>query len=207
MSEPLRNRIVGFERVPASSLVPHPQNWRTHPARQREALAALLDSVGFTGAVVARTLPDGRMELLDGHLRTETAGDELVPVVLVDLDDEEARKFLLTADPISGLAESDDSLLRELLAGMPALDPALLAGLQQSYGVDATPPAEPSAPARSAAEAKESTVKVVQLFLSASQHETFMDWTSALAEKYGTKTITETVLEAVRDAEAQVLSR
>ena len=63
----IRDRIVDFRRVPASSLIPNPSNWRTHPEEQRAALAGVLESVGIVDAVIARETPNG-LELIDGHL-------------------------------------------------------------------------------------------------------------------------------------------
>ncbi|HUY88912.1 MAG TPA: hypothetical protein VMV10_09275, partial [Pirellulales bacterium] len=69
-----RNRNLAVRRVKASSLAPHPRNWRTHPPGQRRALESLLEEVGFVGTLVACELPDGRLQLIDGHLRRETLG-------------------------------------------------------------------------------------------------------------------------------------
>ena len=64
-----RDRIVDLRRVLASELVPHPENWRTHPERQRRVLADLLAEVGIADAVIAFEREDGRLQLIDGHLR------------------------------------------------------------------------------------------------------------------------------------------
>jgi hypothetical protein len=39
---------------------------------------------------LARELPDGRLQLIDGHLRAATMPDEEVPVIILDLNEEEA---------------------------------------------------------------------------------------------------------------------
>src|SRR5712692_6579053 len=85
----VRDRIVGFRRVPARQLRANPRNWRQHPPAQRAALRALLDDVGYADALIARQTPDG-LELLDGHLRSEMTPDMAVPVLIVDVDDDEA---------------------------------------------------------------------------------------------------------------------
>jgi hypothetical protein len=110
-----RDRVVEFKRVKASELIPNKKNWRLHPEGQKDALSAVLGEIGFAGAVAARETPAG-LELLDGHLRTSMAGDELVPVVVLDLNDEEAAKFLATFDPLAGMALTDASALGNLLA-------------------------------------------------------------------------------------------
>jgi hypothetical protein len=48
-------------------------------------------------------LPDGRLEIVDGHLRAETAPEQMVPVLVLDLDEEESDKLLLTLDPLAAM--------------------------------------------------------------------------------------------------------
>src|SRR5205085_637990 len=49
----LRNRIKEHRRVRAGDLVPHELNYRLHPQAQRDALAALYDTVGFARSLLA----------------------------------------------------------------------------------------------------------------------------------------------------------
>src|SRR4029077_10757725 len=90
----IRNRIRELRRVPASQLRPSPKNWRTHPPRQRDALKGILAELGYCDAVLARELPDGSLMLIDGHLRCETTPDMEVPVLILDVTEEEADKLL-----------------------------------------------------------------------------------------------------------------
>lgn len=110
-----RDRIKALRRVPAAELRPHARNWRRHPLAQREALRDMLDEVGFADALLARELPDGTLELVDGHLRAETAASEEVPVLVLDLSEEEADKLLALLDPLAALAETDHGALAELV--------------------------------------------------------------------------------------------
>lgn len=100
-----RNRIVGEGMVAAAELVPHPQNWRKHPQEQGAVLTQTLDGVGWVQRVIVNRRT-GRM--LDGHLRAELArrqGEATpVPVVYVDLSEEEERAVLATLDPIASMA-------------------------------------------------------------------------------------------------------
>lgn len=114
-SHMIRDRIKELRRVPARDLIPNQKNWRKHPKEQRAALRGVLNEIGFVGACLARELPDGSLELIDGHLRTETAGDAEIPVLIVDLDDAEAAKVLATLDPIAAMAEADAELLGSLM--------------------------------------------------------------------------------------------
>jgi ParB-like chromosome segregation protein Spo0J len=103
----LRDRIKELRRVPASELQPHPLNWRTHPPEQREALEAVLREIGFASALIARELPNGQLQLIDGHLRAETSPGAEVPVLVLDVDESEAEQLLATIDPLATMAKSD----------------------------------------------------------------------------------------------------
>jgi hypothetical protein len=120
----IKDRIVEFKRVKASELIPNPKNWRTHPKEQQDALRGVLADIGIAGVLVARQTPDGLM-LIDGHLRTDTAPETLWPVVVLDLNDEEADKLLAVYDPLSAMAGVDTGLLDELLAGVSSSNDAL----------------------------------------------------------------------------------
>jgi hypothetical protein len=134
----IRNRIKELRNVAASELRPNPKNWRTHPETQRNALRGILAEVGIAAACLARELPDGSLMLIDGHLRAETASGTTVPVLVLDVNEEEADKILATLDPLAAMAGSDavqlDALLRTVNTGSEQLqqllaDTAAQAGL------------------------------------------------------------------------------
>ena len=107
----MRDRVKELRRVPASELRANPKNWRTHPPAQEAALKGVLAEIGFADAMIARETEDG-LELIDGHLRREVMGDQEVPVLVLDVTEEEADKLLLTYDPLAAMAHADmDSLL------------------------------------------------------------------------------------------------
>jgi hypothetical protein len=112
----IRDRIKELRRVPAAHLRPNPRNWRLHPPEQQDALRGLLAEVGYAGALLARELEDGTLMLIDGHLRAETTPDAVVPVLILDVDESEADKILLTHDPIASMATVSDENLQALLA-------------------------------------------------------------------------------------------
>src|SRR3954451_22574778 len=131
----IRDRIKELRRVCAADLRPNPRNWRLHPLEQQDALRALLAEVGYAGALLARELDDGTLVLIDGHLRAETTPDAVVPVLVLDVDESEADKILLTHDPLASMATVSKENLRELLAGVQTQSPAvqtLLDGLTSS---------------------------------------------------------------------------
>lgn len=125
----IRNRVKALRNVRAADLAPNPKNWRTHPKAQQDALRGILAEVGYADALLARELPDGSLMLVDGHLRAETTPDQEVPVLVLDIDEAEADKLLLSLDPLAALAETNavalNSLLREVDTGSE--------GLQQMY--------------------------------------------------------------------------
>ena len=112
----IRDRIQDFRRVPAHSLLPNPKNWRVHNNRQRNILKGILAEMGYADALLVRELPDGSLQLLDGHLRAETTPNQKVPVLVLDLNDAEADKLLATLDPLAALADTDQTMLDDLLA-------------------------------------------------------------------------------------------
>lgn len=113
----IRDRIIDLRRVPAAELIPNPRNWRTHPQRQQDALRGLLAEVGIADALLARETPDGLM-LIDGHLRAETLGSQAVPVLVLDVTEDEANKLLATVDPLAAMAGTDGDKLITLLHGV-----------------------------------------------------------------------------------------
>src|ERR1700730_1205163 len=115
----IRNRIKDHRRVRAGDLLPHEFNWRLHPEQQRVALQALYREVGFARSLLAYELPDGRLKLLDGHLRRDLDPDLEVDVEVLDVNDDEARALLLSIDPLAALAETQTQLHARLLELTP----------------------------------------------------------------------------------------
>jgi DNA modification methylase len=141
----IRNRIRELRQVRAGDLTPNPKNWRTHPQAQQDALKGILAEIGYADALLARELDDGSLMLVDGHLRAETTPDQEVPVLVLDIDEAEAGKLLLSLDPLAALAETNavalDALLREVDTGSEGLqqmyaDMAEAADLYQSSNAD-----------------------------------------------------------------------
>jgi len=130
----LRDRIVDFRRVSASTLRANPKNWRRHPDSQRRALQAVLDSVGIADALIAYETPDG-LTLIDGHLRQDMTGDQEMPVLVLDLTDAEADTVLATLDPLAAMAEADKDALLALMSSIET-DNADLMGLFEALAND-----------------------------------------------------------------------
>ena len=147
----IRNRIVARRRVRAGDLVPHEYNWRLHPAGQQSALRALYAEVGFARSLLAYELPDGRLKLIDGHLRREIDPDMEVEVEILDVNEDEARTLLLSIDPLAALAETQAEIHRELLEATPPTSRELEA-LWRAQAEECLKPEAAEVPARALAE-------------------------------------------------------
>ena len=123
----IRDRVVELRRVRAKDLVPNPKNWKHHPKAQVDALRGLLGELGNADALLVRELPDQRLMLIDGHLRAETMPNEEVPVLVLNLNEGESDKLLLTLDPLAGMAVADSERLDALLDSVRTNDPAIQA--------------------------------------------------------------------------------
>ncbi|MBN2022485.1 MAG: ParB N-terminal domain-containing protein [Pirellulales bacterium] len=139
----IRDRIKELRRVKAATLRPHPRNWRTHPPGQRDALRGLLAEIGYADALLARELPDGSLELIDGHLRAETTPEADVPVLVLDLDDQEAAKLLALLDPLAALAGTDRDVLADLAANLEIHNDAARRVLDNLLSEPPIPPLAP----------------------------------------------------------------
>ena len=97
----------------------------------------MLDTVGYVAQVIVNQRTG---HLVDGHLRVEEAlshGQPTIPVVYVDLSEDEERLVLASVDPLAAMATTDEAKLRELLAEVSVDSEALAAMLA------ALAPAEP----------------------------------------------------------------
>lgn len=137
----VRDRVIGLRRVKSSDLRPNPRNWREHPDSQRSALRGLLGEVGIADCLIAfeSKRAGGALTLIDGHLRRNEEPDIEWPVLVLDLNDDEADKVLSTLDPLAGMATTNVATLTELLDDIEARRPDvknLLAEIAKNEGVE-----------------------------------------------------------------------
>lgn len=134
-----RNRIIGYAKVPASQLLANPKNFRIHPKFQQDALAAVLQEVGWVQDVIVNQRTGF---VVDGHARINLVlsrnPEENVPVGYVDLTDAEEALILATLDPLAALAVTDgaqlEALLREVSTDSDTLQ-TMLSDLAERSGV------------------------------------------------------------------------
>lgn len=158
---PLKMRVVDMVWVRAGDILPHPENWREHGPEQKDAFAAMMEGVGFAGALLTFTLPDGDLMMIDGHLRADQHPDEKLPVLVTDLNEDEARELLATHDPLSALATANKARLKALHSKFKKIKGRrlkLLKKIRESHGVvldDELPADDPGAQVDRAGELQE----------------------------------------------------
>ncbi|NBY01509.1 MAG: hypothetical protein EBQ87_05955 [Planctomycetes bacterium] len=92
----------------------HPLNPRIHPDAQKSALSAILNEIGFARSLLAYETSEGKLQLIDGHLRKELFEDQEVMVEILDVNEQEANALLLSLDPLAALARFDSPTLEAL---------------------------------------------------------------------------------------------
>ena len=130
-ASPWRTRIVSTAEVDPSTLEASPYNWRQHPVLQKDAMAGTLRELGWIQQLVVNQRTN---HLVDGHLRLALAIEShapTVPVLYVDLSEEEERLALVTLDPLSAMAQADAEHLSALLHTVQSGDAAVQAMLAQ----------------------------------------------------------------------------
>jgi hypothetical protein len=125
MPMPIPNRIKGHRRVKASDLIPNEGNIRVHNDAQRDALKALYEEIGFARSLLAYETQDGKLKLIDGHLRQSLDPDMEVEVEILDVTDDEAKRLLLSIDPLAQLADFDSEAVERLKAQVSSPSDAL----------------------------------------------------------------------------------
>lgn len=142
-----RNRIVRYREVDPNDLVANPLNWRIHSATQQLAMTGSLVEVGWIAPVITQ---DGTDYVIDGHMRVAIAlreNEPTVPVVDVDLDDDEAATMIATFDPLGAMAITDREKYAELYDRVDVEDAALREIIETmnagaNLGAMTTPPDE-----------------------------------------------------------------
>ena len=196
----MRIRSREMRDVRAGDLTTDPRNWRDHPEIQREALAGIVDTVGLVSPLMARET-DAGLVLIDGHLRADLDPEAIVPVVVVDLDEDEAAAVMATYDPLADMARPDLVKLTDLVSELqtmelpdvaPFLDvvdtvqPALFAA--ETSGAHYSEPDQPDYSRRNAfllPFSRQAEVRVWPIWIPEDEFEAFIAEARAISEKLG----------------------
>jgi hypothetical protein len=126
----MKVRVLGLEFVKRKDLVPMPRNVRRHGSVQRRRFRGLLERFGFAGALLGARRGDGKVQILDGHMRLEEADLAEYPVVLVDIPESDWAEFSASLDRIASQADWDTDALAEMYAQMSDAVKALFSELE-----------------------------------------------------------------------------
>ncbi len=102
--------------VPVADLVPHPRNYRSHPATQIERIVRSLEQHGLYRPVVIQA---GTNRIIAGHGVVEAAkqqGAETILAMVLEVSDAKAQQILIDDNALANHAEDDDALLADLLS-------------------------------------------------------------------------------------------
>ncbi len=136
----LMQKTMRLEWMPPQEIAPNDLNWKRHPNQQRKALREFMeeleDARAETGApasgwVGALLWNEQTRRLLDGHMRLIEAlerGDELVPVLVISVDEDTENLILAFLDRIGTLFTADEKM-SEALAGLVATESQTLLAL------------------------------------------------------------------------------
>lgn len=128
---PIRTKELLF--VDSSEITVNEKNpWR-HTLDQRKALEAILNEVGFAGAVLCRRDEEGRLVLIDGELRTEHCAQ--VPVLVLDVTEEEADKLLAVYNQVAKLVGTDQKAMAALMESLKFDEAHLAEMVEKMSGV------------------------------------------------------------------------
>lgn len=122
-----RIRILEMKVMRGRDISPHANNPYIHPTYARETLVGSVDQDGITDVLRAyySERNGGSLTFLNGHMRAEEYPDAYWPVVILDLNDEEADRQLLVGDTIASWRQSDPLKIGDLVARANAMNAGL----------------------------------------------------------------------------------
>jgi hypothetical protein len=119
------NRIVSYGEENPEQLLANPLNWRVHPKAQQMSISGVLDDIGFISPIIVNKTTG---HMIDGHMRVSLAlrnNVAKIPVVYVELTEQEEREALITLDPITNMAVADMQNLEMLISDLDDVNDAV----------------------------------------------------------------------------------
>ena len=226
-----RNRIVERIEARAGDILPNLRNPKQHGRDQLAAFGAIFGRFGIVDSLIAYRSErnGGALTYFDGHGRNMADPNQVWPVDVTDLTDEEVDQLVLYYDEVGTMAKPDDALLADLLR-MADLEDASFAHLAAKIAKDAridiagllgigdddedlaallpAPEADYTgldddglmAAAADRAPLPLADIKLQQLYFTTAQREEFLAMAEALSAKFETNSTTDTTMEAMRYA-------
>jgi DNA modification methylase len=126
----MTSQAANVEQVATTDLLPHPNNPRNGDV---PSIVKSIETNGWFGTIVAQRSTGHVLAGNHRLLAAKEIGIEQVPVYWADVDDDTARRILLTDNRTSDLATYDDMALAEILSGVADTDIGLIG---TGYDVD-----------------------------------------------------------------------
>ncbi len=123
-----KDRIKELIRIDPEQIEDNPKNWRHHSPQQAAELKKVLAEIGIADVAIVYPVGNGKYRLIDGHLRRKTIRQK-IPAIVLDVNEKEADKLLLSLDPIASMAQAIESRLDSLIESVDP-DELLMAALQ-----------------------------------------------------------------------------
>jgi ParB-like chromosome segregation protein Spo0J len=216
---------MNLQNVELSELIPDDANPRVHDDKNLDAIRASLKEHGQVEPLVVQ---EKTMKVIGGNGRLtvlKTLGETHADVVLLDVNDEQARKLSISLNRSGELAgwdeqtlamhlqdlyeadgvfdptslgfsgEEMESLLAQFAGDLEAL---ALAAPEEEYVGEGGPNDLPDG--AQPEHMPNSSVRMVQLFLDEHTAPIFQLWVNQLAKKHGTDNITDTVYLTIQAA-------
>lgn len=129
MADQYRSRIVERIEVRAGDILPNLRNPKSHDKAQLGTLNAIFSRFGIVDALVAyhSDRNGGALTYFDGHGRNMTNPDQVWPVDVTDLTDEEVDQLVLYYDEVGSMAKREPDVLADLLREADLEDGSLAA--------------------------------------------------------------------------------
>lgn len=201
-----RDRIKCFKRLNPEDISPDPLNYKIHTPDQRKHFRSILEEVGIAGAVLVRETKRGKYQLIGGHMRKSEI-TQPIPALVIDVTAKAATELLARLDTVAELADTDESVMAELLDAIgiagkefndalaalcPTKEPDFNAGGRAPMPEEAEEDEEPAT--------KEGT-RIIPLVFTKKQKAEFLTLATKLSSKYSTDNFSDTAFNAFKEWE------
>ncbi len=111
------DRIIELKRMRIGDVLDHTDNWHIHPQFQTDATEGGISQIGIADRVLAyySERNGGKLTLIDGHDRKKIDPNAIWPVLILDINDEEADYLIANLDTTTKWGQIDPLKLNELL--------------------------------------------------------------------------------------------
>lgn len=124
MSNKVDNKLQ-YKKINIADLVPHPQNPNTHSKVNINEITASILAVGYIDPIIVRPYGDS-YQILAGegrYLACKNGGINEVPVISVELTDEQALAYMVASNEIPRSSEINPNKFEEVIKTLNNINP------------------------------------------------------------------------------------